>query len=71
MFKTIFIRIITNIIKKTFTITTITLITRIILIIEAIFVSTTKSKLKITFKEFMCYTYNKIDYYKKNYKMQN
>ena len=41
MFKTIFIRIIADEIKKTFLII---MITRIILIIEAIFISTIKSK---------------------------
>ena len=58
-------------IKKTFSIITITLITRVILIIETIFISTIKSKQKITFKEFMCYNYNKIDYYKKDYIIQD
>ena len=58
-------------IKKTSSIT-ITSITRVILIIiETIFISTTKSKQKATFKKSMCYNYNKIDYYKKDYIIQD
>ena len=34
--------------------------------IETIFVSTIKLKQNIAFKNFMCYNYNKADYYKKN-----
>ena len=64
IFKITFIRIIVNEIKKTFLIIT---ITRIILIIETIFISIIKSKQNITFKNFMCYNYNKADHYKKNY----
>ena len=64
MFKTIFIRIVINLIKKTFLIIT---ITRVILIIEATFILTLKSKQKITFKKLICYNCNKIDYYKKDY----
>ena len=71
MFKSIFIRIIINIIKKTFLITMITSTTRVILIIEATFVSTIKSKYKITFKKPICYIYNKIDHYKKDYIIQD
>ena len=68
IFKTIFIRIIVNEIKKTFSI--ITLI-RIISMIEAIFVLIIRSKQNTTLKDFMCYNYNKINYYKKNYTIQN
>ena len=68
IFKIIFIRIIVNEIKKTLSIIT---IIRIILIIEKIFVSTIKSKQNTIFKNFMCYNYNKIDYYKKNYTIQD
>ena len=64
IFKIIFIRIIINEIKKTFSIIT---ITRIILIIETTFISTIKSKQNIIFKNFMCYNCDKADYYKKNY----
>ena len=46
MFKAAFIRIIINIIKKTSLITTITSITRVILIIETTLISTVKSKKK-------------------------
>ena len=56
--------------KKPFLIT-ITLITRVILIIETIFVSTIKSKLKTTFKKSMCYSYNKVNHYRKNCTIQN
>ena len=58
-------------IKKTVSVTTITSITRVISIIETIFVSTIKSKQEIIFKEFMCYNCNQIDYYKKDYMFQN
>ena len=64
IFKTIFIRAIANEIKKTFLIIT---IIRVISIIEAIFVSTIKLKQNTIFKKFMCYNYDKVDYYKKNY----
>ena len=39
--------------------------------IEATFVSIIKSKQNITFKNFMCYNCDKIDYYKKNYTIQD
>ena len=68
IFKTIFIRIIVDEIKKTFSIIT---IIRIISIIEIIFISTIKSKQNIIFKNFICYNYDKADYYKKNYTIQN
>ena len=68
MFKAVFIRIIVNEIKKTFSIIT---ITRVISIIEIIFILIIKSKQNTIFKDFMCYNYNKIDYYKKNYTIQN
>ena len=61
MFKVIFIRIIIKMIKKTLII----IITRVFSI-ETIFNSTIKSKSE-TFKEFMCYIYNKIGYYKQDY----
>ena len=67
MFKIVFIRIAINMIKKTFLITTITSITRVISIIETIFILIIKSRQEITFKEFIYYNYNKIDYYKKDY----
>ena len=70
MFKTVFIRIITDVIEKTFIVTTTTSITRVILIIDAIFVLTIKSKQE-TFKEFIYYIYNKIYYYKKHYTIQD
>ena len=68
MFKIIFIRVIVDEIRKTFLIIT---ITRIILIIEAIFISTIKSKQNIIFKNFKCYNYDKAGYYKKNYMIQD
>ena len=68
MFKTVFIRVIINEIKKTFLIIT---IIRIILIIETIFILTIKSKQNIIFKDFMCYNCDKADYYKKNYTIQD
>ena len=43
----------------------ITSITRVISIIKTIFISTIKSKRKITLKKLICYIYVKIDYYKK------
>ena len=68
MFKIIFIRIIADEIKKTFLIIT---ITRVILIIETIFILTIKSKQNIIFKNFMCYNCDKVDHYKKNYIIQD
>ena len=68
IFKTIFIRIIIDEIKKTFLIIT---ITRIILIIETTFISIIKSKQNIIFKNFMCYNCDKADYYKKDYTIQD
>ena len=67
MFKTTFTRIIINKIKKMFSITT---ITRVISTIEAVVVSTIKSKQKIIFKDFMCYICDKADHYRKDYTMQ-
>ena len=64
MFKTIFTRIIANEIKKTFSIIT---TTRVISIIETISALTNKSKQNITLKKPICYNYNKINHYKKNY----
>ena len=64
MFKTIFIRIIADEIKKTFLIIT---ITRVISIIKTIFILIIKSKQDIIFKNFMCYNCDKANYYKKNY----
>ena len=71
IFKIVFIRNAINMIEKTSSITTITSIIRIILIIEASFVSTIKSKQKTIFKRFMCFNCNKIDYHKKDYIIQN
>ena len=68
MFKITFIRIIIDEIKKTLSIIT---ITRIILIIKTTFVSTIKSKQNTIFKNFLCYNCDKIDYYKKNYTIQD
>ena len=68
MFKAIFIRIIVNDIKETPSIIT---ITRVILIIETIFISTTKPEQKTILKKFVCYICDKIDYYKKDYIMQD
>ena len=68
IFKIIFTRIIADEIKKTLLIIT---ITRTILIIEAIFISTIKSKQNTTFKNLMCYNCDKADYYKKNYTIQD
>ena len=70
IFKTISTRIVINMIKKTFSITTITSITRVILIIDTTIISTIKSKQKTTFKKSICYNYKKIDYYKKDYTIQ-
>ena len=68
MFKAAFIRIIIDEIKKTFLII---IITQIISMTEATFISTIKSKQNITFKDFMCYNYDKAGYYKKNYTIQD
>ena len=68
IFKTTFIRIIIDEIKKIFSVIT---IIRVILIIETAFISTIKPKQNITFKNFMCYNYDKIDYYKKNCTIQD
>ena len=68
MFKTVFIRIIADEIKKTFSIIT---IIRIISIIKAIFALTIKSKQNTIFKNFMYYNCDKVDYYKKNYTIQD
>ena len=68
MFKVIFARIIVDKIKKTFLVI---IIIRVISIIETTFILTIKSKQNIIFKKFMCYNYDKIDYYKKNYTIQN
>ena len=71
MFKAIFTRIVINIIEKTPSITTITSIKRVISITETIFVLAIKSKQKIKLKKLMCYNYNKIDHYKKDYIIQD
>ena len=68
IFKTIFIRIIANEIKKTFSIIT---ITRVISIIETIFILIIRSKQDTIFKKFICYNCDKADHYKKNYIVQN
>ena len=68
IFKTIFIRIIANEIKKTSSILT---TTRIISIIKTIFISTIKLKQNTTFKKPICYNCDKIDHYKKNYTIQD
>ena len=39
--------------------------------IETIFILTIKSKQNLTFKNFICYNYNKADHYKKNYIIQD
>ena len=67
MFKAISIRNVINMIKKTPSATTTTSITRVISIIETTFTSAIKSKQKTTLKESICYNYNKVDHYKKNY----
>ena len=66
MFKAAFIRI-TNVIKKT---SSIIITTRVILITEAIFTSV-KPKQNTIFKKFICYNYDKIDHYQKNYTVQD
>ena len=75
MFKAIFIRIIIKLIKKSFIIIITTLTTRIIFIIEIIYVSIMKFKqkmnTKINTKKLIYYIYNKIDYYRKNCIVQN
>ena len=63
MFNAIFIRIIVNKIKKTFSII---MIIRVISIIEATFILTIKPKQNTTFKKLICYNYNKINYYRKD-----
>ena len=71
IFKATSTRTITELIKKSFTIIITTSITRIISIIEITYTSTVKFKqkvnIKVNTKKFMCYTYDKIDHYRKNY----
>ena len=71
MFKATFIRIIIKLTKKSFIIIITTLITYIIFIIEIIYILIVKLKqeinIKLNTKKFMCYIYNKIDYYRKDY----
>ena len=66
MFKAAFTRI-TNEIKKTFSII---MIIRVISITETTFASI-KFKQNTVFKKFMCYNYDKVDYYRKNCIVQN
>ena len=71
IFKTIFIRNVIDIIRKTSLIMIITSIIRVILIVEAIFISVIKSKQKIAFKKSMYYNCDKVGYYKKDYIIQD
>ena len=68
MFKIIFIRVIADEIKKTFSVIT---KARVLLIIETIFISIIKSKQNIIFKNFICYNCDKAGYYKKNCTIQD
>ena len=68
MFKIIFIRIIVDGIRKT---PLVIMITRIISMIEAIFVSTIRSKQDTIFKDFICYNCDKVDHYRKDYTIQD
>ena len=75
IFKTVFIRTITGLTRKSPTTITTTSTTRIIPVIETIYTSTVKSKQKINTKvntkELMCYTCDKIDHYRKDCIIQN